>query len=1220
MPTVWPYNWDLNVDAANSASSLGAGVLGGVANQFDKLSGAVHIGKSLWDMLSRSPMDYYVANLYDQWVKDNNSNNVPDQFKKMFEDRYNVGTISPISMSAVTDPLREISSTIRDTGQNIYNNEEGNILDKILYGIGNAAVEVPAMMSTHALGPVNFAVHNTLPVANAGDTSFDNLFPAALSGVTQDAAFNTIGKAITGQVTNRAATGALMGSIGYAGTGDISEAVSSSVVGAMLANPTGKPEPIETSMVKSMLQPNNLGRETLYHKLNATYASKEPTLVNKRPPWMLDEIISNVVASNKSKNNFVSESKAPSGMRTGAVPPEGKSVVVENKLPYSEFTERGWMRRMLFDDDATIAGLSSWAIENGVDLKDRANPAFMLAAQRGYVVQSNAVIEAGPFLYNRDVSGKAISTRKLAPGFKEMMNQAAEAIPIPPGELNSLLDNYFKATRVLVDKRSSSSKARIRWAAGIMRDINSKYKQHMPALQKALAMKNSYFHGLLDILVESGIYDANTVATIKSENKNFIPFRESEPEMSVREKVSTYLTGKKDVFGSSAKKKPLSKYQSGKNDLANSLDESLAYTYRVIKAATDNRLRQAIIGFDKYMPDLVKRSKRSIRRIDLTDSELKKLGSTEDVGSIFRPKENISSDEMVVFSDGKPDVWSVPLSISRLFKRKDPEVGHAMTTLASTLLQIPAQTARVGNTLFLPFHISNIVRDNFSAFVNTNYGFKPMFDPIKGMFDIAGKSDLYLDYLRSGAARSGYNSMSAAKIKKDIDAMLGKKSFFSKLNIINSLEEFGSFMEHSTRVGVFRAGKRKGAGLEELAYSASQSTVDFSQGGEFSRALNKYIPFFKVGMSGLERSYRAAFEKSIVDGKRHPVSFAMKVITTLTLPEVLMHLAATRSDDETREEYIAMPDTLKDYFFNFKVGGEWIHIPKPYGIGQVFGSAAGRALRHIDEIDPKALDVSDFGRMLLNGLTPISNAHSFAPQALDIVLSTAYNEDSFTGYPLFPGHKEQMMAEMQYSDYTPQMLKDIGKVIGLGPAKLEAIFSGMGGTAVRDSIQMADRLLNPDAQIARSNEIPILSKFYSSPGDLFKKSKSYHLATDLYFDMKLAVNTINESRKEVIDGKITPEEYEDRAKRFNPEYLLVTGKNAFSPIGVNSRIDKKKLAVQTASDRYDIIRKSRDAAMLAQSKGDYETASIYYRLAHDLSVQFYDTYSAELSRLRKQLK
>lgn len=414
--------------------------------------------------------------------------------------------------------------------------------------------------------------------------------------------------------------------------------------------------------------------------------------------------------------------------------------------------------------------------------------------------------------------------------------------------------------------------------------------------------------------------------------------------------------------------------------------------------------------------------------------------------TIFRPSQFAPKGNVIeYYVNGK-----------RRYMEVSPNLYAAMTglteegaSIVADILSVPAHWLRVGATITPEFMARNPIRDTYTALMQTSYGFIPFYDSIGAIADIVGKTEVYQDWIRSGAAHSGFVELSRPALKKAYKGLQTTrgKQILSKLNIISDAQDISQILEEATRVAVFKRATRRGLSDVEAGYEAREATVDFARRGAKMGNINKTIAFFNAGIQG--------FDKTIRNSITHPYSTAIKGVIFITLPSLLLYLR-NRDDDEYKE----LAQWKKDLFWNCKLNDIWFRFPKPFLYGQVFGSMPERFFEYLDTKDINALDglvTSMIKSSSPIGLNPIE---TMIPTGIKPFVENFFNYNLFRERTLVPEHLISGPKPDQFTRYTSETAKQFGEWLNMSPAKIENTIYGLTGGTGGHVLGGTDALIN----------------------------------------------------------------------------------------------------------------------------------------------------------------
>lgn len=415
-----------------------------------------------------------------------------------------------------------------------------------------------------------------------------------------------------------------------------------------------------------------------------------------------------------------------------------------------------------------------------------------------------------------------------------------------------------------------------------------------------------------------------------------------------------------------------------------------------------------------------------------TETIIKELESTtyvpeinvrlpNEVATVFRAMQApVGKDEIAVFTDGKREVYKVDPKVAEAFQDLDKVSSNFV---ARMLLHAPASLLRAGVTITPDFISRNIIRDAVSAFIYA--GSNPLKTAL-GMKSLLTQDTAFHNWMKGGGANATMVAIDRDYIGKhllELNAETGlmQRAWNVAKTPIDLLRSVSELVENATRIGSVRSELLKSqdkARIQALSLISREATVDFARHGSLTQEYAKSTAFFNPALQGIDRFFRAMGTE--------PVATTAKALAAVTLPSLALWYA-NRGDKEIAD----LPHWQKDLFWVTRVplpsGGSFIlRVPKPQEIGIIFGTVPERLLDAYVAENPEAL----------NGIVG-SLMQAFAPNIIPTaavpVISQFSNRNTFTGGTLIPGHLESKMPEYQYTEYTTEAAKAIGRIMGAFP-------------------------------------------------------------------------------------------------------------------------------------------------------------------------------------------
>lgn len=449
---------------------------------------------------------------------------------------------------------------------------------------------------------------------------------------------------------------------------------------------------------------------------------------------------------------------------------------------------------------------------------------------------------------------------------------------------------------------------------------------------------------------------------------------------------------------------------------------------------------------------------------------------------IFRPKDAAELGEPIVY------VWRdgerIPLRLP------DGKWGaHMVETLAGMttpirslwldLASMPARALRAGVTAHPAFFLANSFRDQMSAFVLTDVGYRPFWDQARGFghelrnhVPWVTPDDLTRIYNVVGGEVGGAQSAAEHSAHRDqnIQALRQRGKTVRHFATWNGFAHFTEISETGTRLGIFeralQAARARGlddfAAAKEAAFEA-RDYMDFDRHGAWAgmRIVARVVPFMNAGLQALDKTARVAGGVTHLPQIIRPLfgagppasaaeykafSHAAKLWTTAgALAIGGLALRWAYKDDP---EYQEMADMVRNTHWVVRLpDGHFAVIPKPYEIAAP-ANIMERAFEATALHDPTAW------KRLTQGLEDIFiPAHD--PAFLMPILDVFKNRDNL-GSPIVPDYLKDKLPRDQYTDRTSDLSKWVGSHVGgeqgVSPAVIDFLLRSWGGSNARDAL------------------------------------------------------------------------------------------------------------------------------------------------------------------------
>jgi len=572
-----------------------------------------------------------------------------------------------------------------------------------------------------------------------------------------------------------------------------------------------------------------------------------------------------------------------------------------------------------------------------------------------------------------------------------------------------------------------------------------------PEFKEEFARVRSWQDSVLQYLVDSGVKSERAKQAMDKMNVAYVPFYKAvDKNQKGVGKSMKYV----DLFS------PVKRIGTSELEIVDPFESMIKNLYTFMQLAENNRIAQSMAklanlpGAGKWIEPIPTRM--VAREVDMQriGEELEKRGIEIDPDALdeiiplfepklFSPEENIIS----ILADGQRQYYEVDPSLYQAVEGLNKETRNWLTTI----LGAPARALRAGATLTPEFGARNPIRDQITAFIYSEYGFKPGVDLIRGIAHAIKADDTYWQWKIAGGEHAALTGLDRTSIQKDLQALI-KNGALQKVtglirNPIEALRMLNEFGEAGTRLGEFAKGikaeARKGVtgreAMTKAAFASREVSQDFAKMGSYVRAVNQIVPFFGAKVGG--------YAKLAKELKTHPERTIPRIIGAVTIPSLVLMLYNRR--DKRWED---IPQWQKDLFWIVMTKDHIYRIPKPFELGVAFGSIPERTVDAMIDKDPR------IGEEVLKTLTQIDAPNPLAVQAL-VPLAQNWQNRKWTGAPIVPESLKRLEPGYQATEYTSETAKIIGQWANYPPAKIDNLIRGYFGGLGQYGLDITDETL-----------------------------------------------------------------------------------------------------------------------------------------------------------------
>ena len=438
-------------------------------------------------------------------------------------------------------------------------------------------------------------------------------------------------------------------------------------------------------------------------------------------------------------------------------------------------------------------------------------------------------------------------------------------------------------------------------------------------------------------------------------------------------------------------------------------------------------------------------------------------------------KRNITKEEFIGLQD-----------LQKTFDILSPEQDVVFKALGKVMKGFKSTVTSL-NPFFL---VRNLYRDVQDAFIYTKYGTTNFIKMSAKALKEMQARDTYFKLFRQYGGFSNSIFDSGESIYNSLE-----KSEMNKIKKKNPLKWLGNKMELANRAVEilpryieFRLSieAQKKAGVENInydkaIYDSQEITLNFGRHGASwaAKGLNRYlVPFFNAQIQGVSKIFKTFTN---VDGKSVK-AFTLLITKTALLGLIPAIVNQLLYDDD--EDYANLSNYEKDNFYLFKVGDDFIKIPK----GRVFA-----LIGSFTNNDNKKLN--DYLSSAWNTLSPVSSLRTIADPIKDFTTNTTWYGGNIVSQAY-----DNVRPSNQYDNTTSYIARGIGKVLNISPLKVDYVleqYTGVIGDFVLP-ILTPKGLSNPKTTLLEPTINQILIDPNSSSG---YSSKFYNLTQELNYQV-----------------------------------------------------------------------------------------------------------------------
>ena len=475
--------------------------------------------------------------------------------------------------------------------------------------------------------------------------------------------------------------------------------------------------------------------------------------------------------------------------------------------------------------------------------------------------------------------------------------------------------------------------------------------------------------------------------------------------------------------------------------------------------------------------------------------DMRNIGLAREV----KPGQNTTGEAVVTFKvngNRRKFIVDDPL----IYESLTVEPAGGVEREVAKILGFPSRFLREMVTREPGFVIANMLRDSLSAFVTSGSSFVPIADTIAGYAEGMEKLERTgvvggYDYKNDPENIGEYAGKILQKRNKNVDQRGLLSKFF--IGAWDLLGQATTRSDAATRNAVYNDVLARTGNEAEASYQAME-VLNFGRRGSspVMRLVTATIPFLNARIQGLDVLARAGTGKSSANRDLSRSQAAMSFIARGSLIAASTAIYYTMVSDD--EQYKEQTEEIKDNYWLIPTpSGVPVRIPIPFEVGLIFKTLPERIIDSYNEGTTAREAQQSIGRAVFGTL-----GVQF-PQAVTPIMEAYMNYDLYTGRPVTPVFIESSLPpELQELASTTEVAKNMAKVLGISPIKLDHLMKGYGGTIGSYILGMADyglrgSFLQGDNRAVLAgtdvSQYPIIRRFFASEFGAGNKEDFYEM-------------------------------------------------------------------------------------------------------------------------------
>ena len=544
-----------------------------------------------------------------------------------------------------------------------------------------------------------------------------------------------------------------------------------------------------------------------------------------------------------------------------------------------------------------------------------------------------------------------------------------------------------------------------------------------------------YENHLLDVAVDSGLISSELSDELRELYPHYVPLYRS------------FRDGSAVSSGRGAKTPPsvVKRFKGSGRDVLSPVENIMNQTVAWTKAILQNETRKAVFDVIDDTEDMgiwAEKVPASMFRDTVTTDEVaKKLANfssdkiehlsevekaelvddiMETIGSstgMWKKKLNQGKNIVSVMRNGQPEYYEI----------HDDGLMESLLSLTPQQMNIWLQLVSKTTNLFTAlttgtnpkFGYNNLIRDTSTGYIfseTQNNPFGYVLDLFKAFGEAITESDDYKMYLANGGGYTGAFTMNTRNMKNEYQKLVKHHSKLKRIfeSAMDFFPRINNSIESASRYAEYKRKLKEGVDPLEALRASQNITVNFQQGGKYSKFINKFIPFFNASLTSLYQNVSRLNPKNKRTIIKWLVSMIWTAISGVALNEFINKYILD-NDDDFHEAYANLSTYNKFANNNIYIGdGQFIRIPKEQTLMIPATLAAALYEKYAME-NPEAF--YKYGEYIVDAILPPGPRDTII---LGSIIDLAKNE-TFTGAPIESKAEQYKAAETRYNGRTSKL-------------------------------------------------------------------------------------------------------------------------------------------------------------------------------------------------------